>query len=350
MEKRQVLNGHLSRYGGGFGRLAVASLTVILQSMFCAPAAQAQHFGEWGPAVSVDPLRLAGINTTNNDGCPIEAPDGLTLFFATNRDGNLDIWTASRDSKEADWKDVSRLPAPVNTPANDFCPTPLPGKGLLFVSTRGNTCAGTGNNADIYYTRRDSRGAWAEPQPLSCAVNSGGQEFSPSLVQAEGQTMLFFSSDQDDLSGHKQKIFVSVLQPDGTWQQAKPVAELNWPGASDARPNIRKDGLEIVFDSTRWSTTPQIYTATRSSVDDEWSEPTPLSGNVNFAGQAQSRPTISRDGTRLYFGSTLANATLGGTQSDIYVSRRSARGQDKREQSEREERMEKQGSGRDDER
>ena len=62
--------------------------------------------------------------------------------------------------------------------------------------------------------------------------------------------MLFFSSDQGDLSVHTQKIFVTVPQPDGTWLQAKPVAELNWPGASDARPNDRKDGLEIVFDST----------------------------------------------------------------------------------------------------
>jgi hypothetical protein len=327
--KRHVINRNPTREGNRFGRLAVASLAVILQSLLCASAARAQNFGEWEPAVSIDPVRDVGINTPGNDGCPIEASDGLTLFYATARAGNLDIWIASRDSRDADWKDPVPLPAPVNTLANDFCPTPLPGNGLLFVSTRGNTCGGAGNNPDIYYTRRDPHGVWAEPQALSCAVNSVGQEFSPSLVEAEGQTMLFFSSDQDDLAGHTHKIFVSVLQPDGTWQQAEPVAELNAPGSSDARPNVRKDGLEIVFDSTRdhLATGPLIYTATRSSVFDAWSQPTPLSGNVNFPGQAQSRPTISWDGTRLYFGSSLANSTLGGVASDIYVSTRSKPGQ-----------------------
>ena len=41
---------------------------------------------------------------------------------------------------------------------------------------------------------------------------------------------------------------MSVQQPDGSWGTATLVNELNAAGASDARPNVRKDGLEIVFD------------------------------------------------------------------------------------------------------
>ncbi len=70
-------------------QVTLAALTVVLS----ASAAFAQNFGEWSPPASVDPGRTA-VNTRFNDGCPIEAPDGNTLFFASNRANDLDIWVA----------------------------------------------------------------------------------------------------------------------------------------------------------------------------------------------------------------------------------------------------------------
>lgn len=326
-------------------RLALAGVVVILQALLSAPAALAQNFGGWSPAVSVDPGR-SGVNTRVNDGCPIEAPDGNTLFFASNRTNDLDIWVAYRTDDDERWGEPERLPSPVNLPsASEFCPTPLPGNRLLFVSTRSNICGGGANNADIYFTRQyplhsdreESRGSsdrrdrdtpppvhgWLAPQHLGCEVNSPGDEFSPSLVKAHGVTTLYFSSNRAEQAF--QKIYSSVLQPDGSWGPATLVDELNVPGASDARPNVRKDGLEIVFDSTRGGLRPQIYTATRSSIFEPWSAPWPLDANVNTSTAAQSRPSLSRDGTRLYFGSTRANV-VGDSGSDIFVSTRSGPG------------------------
>jgi hypothetical protein len=313
-------------------RLAFIALAICLQTMVGVPAALAQNFGEWGPPLSLDPDRTIGINTAVNDGCPLESPDGQTLYFATDRIGSqLDIWTASRGIDDA-WA-IEPLPFPVNTTAAEFCPTPLPGNQLLFVSTRANNCgpAGAAPNADLYYTRKDHNGNFLEPRPFECTVNSGGAEFSPSLVQTEGQTMLFFSSDRGTPGEHR--IYMSVQEPDGTWRAAEAVHELNAGVGSDARPNVRKDGLEIVWDSTRDSSFSQIYTASRSSVFDPWSGVTPLDSCplecVNDPAAAQSRPSFSRDGTRLYFGSTRANATLGGVQADIYVSTRPGTGKGK---------------------
>ena len=120
-----------------------------------------------------------------------------------------------------------------------------------------------------------------------------------------------------------------MLQPDGTWSPATPVDELNAPGASDARPNLRKGGLEIVFDSTRGGGPPQIYTATRASLFDTWSTPVLLDTNVNAPGFAQTRPSLSRDGKRLYFGSTRANVAgdLAGS-ADVFVSTRTIAGKE----------------------
>ena len=284
-------------------------------------AAEAQNFGPWGPAVSVDPARLNQINTSFNDGCPIESADGHMLFFASDRSGNLDIWVAYREKDSDPWGSPVALPAVVNTPASEFCPTPLPGHGLLFVSAKADNCGGgVKNNPDIYYTRLHPVFGWLPPQPLSCEVNSAAEEWSPSLVEAEGETILFFSSTRSGA----QKIYSSTLLQNGDWGPATPVDELNWAGAQDARPNVRKDGLEIVFDSTRGGGAPDIYTASRSSIFEPWSAPVPLGSNINSTFP-ESRASLSRDGERLYFGSARANHA-GDSGSDIFVSERSGPG------------------------
>jgi WD40-like Beta Propeller Repeat len=304
--------------------LILPLLTAVALVVVCAqPAAHAQNFGAWEPAVSVDPNRVNGVNTPFNDGCPIEAPDGHRLFLASDRSGDLDIWVAYRAITSDPWVLQERLPSPVNeSPSNEFCPTPLPGNGLLFVSTRSNLCGGATNNADIYYTRFHPILGWLPPEHLGCEVNSGFEEFSPSLVEADGMTMLFFSSNRAD--GIRHKIYMSLLLPDGSWGTPTLVNEVN-SAASDARPNVRKDGLEIVFDSTRGGGPPQIYSATRSSVLQLWSTPELLGPNVNLPAFAQSRPTISRDGKRLYFGSTRDNQP-GDRGADVFMSTRSGPG------------------------
>jgi hypothetical protein len=299
-------------------RRTLAVLSIGLMAI--GVTAEAQNFGPWGTPVSVDPLRLNHVNTSFNDGCPIESADAHMLFFASDRSGNLDIWVAYKEKDSDPWGSPVALPAPVNSGANEFCPTPLPGNGLLFVSTRANNCGGAGNNPDIYYTRLHPVLGWLPPEPLSCDVNSGAEEWSPSLVEAEGETTLFFSSTRSGA----QKIYSSTLSQNGTWGPAAPVDELNWAGAQDARPNVRKDGLEIVFDSTRGGGAPDIYTASRSSIFDPWSAPVPLGPDINSAS-SETRATLSRDGERLYFGSARANHP-GDTGSDIFVSERSGPG------------------------
>jgi Tol biopolymer transport system component len=292
----------------------IVGIVVIVAASLCPPGAEAQPFGDWEPAESVDPGGSHQVNTPALEGCPIEAPDGRTLFFASNRDGGhgeIDIWIAQRESLLDPWSDPENLPEPVNSGFNDFCPTPLPGGRLLFVSNRGSGC---GDGADIYETRLHPVQGWLEPVNLGCDVNSAGNEFSPSLVEEDGLTILFFSSDRDG----SQNIYMSVRQPTGEWGAAVLIDELSSP-FDDARPNVRKDGLEIVFDSTRAGGEPAIWTASRSSLSAPWSEPEPLGPNVTSEA-AESRASISRDGRRLYFGSTRDE---GEGSSDIYVATRS---------------------------
>lgn len=67
-----------------------------------------------------------------------------------------------------------------------------------------------------------------------------------------------------------------------------------------------------------------IYSATRATVDDAWSTPVNLGPNVNgTSASSETRPSLSWDGTTLYFGSNRAG---GEGDSDHYVSKRVAGG------------------------
>lgn len=266
-------------------------------------------FGDWTVPVSAEVGSHPDLNTSSNDGCPILSPDGLELYMATNRPGStgLDIWVARRTQTDEGWGAPQRLPAPINSATDDFCPTPVPGQGLYFVSRRDEP------NGDIYFARRTDDG-WSDPVRLGPNVNSSAQEWSPAFfLDNRGRPVLYFSSTRTG----NQDIFRSV-----DWGPAEAVTELNTQ-FDDARPNVRADGKEIVFDSTRPPNLggPDVWIATRPSTTHAWSPPRPVEGVSSPA--ADTRASLSWDGTYLLVGSARSG---GEGAADIYVSRRS-RGQ-----------------------
>ena len=275
---------------------------------------------------------VANVNSSFPDGCPIEAPDGLSLFFASARPevpGNIgnDIWVADRESLTSPWQPPKNLGAPVNSLANDFCPTPVYGRSLFFVSERSDngTVDGPCGGGDIYLSRQSPAGGWSPPVMLDCAPkgpNFKGQERSPSLVETWFGTFLFYSSNGDD--GGDQDIYMSRLGPDGKFGPGRVVQELSTP-TEDIMPNVRQrdDGaFEIVFSSDRptWGNgqpamgKQDVYISYTLWPTARWSQPRNLGGAVNTGGIEQ-RSTLSADGKRLYFG----------RDGDIYVSQRSGR-------------------------
>jgi hypothetical protein len=302
----------MSRY-----RSLIASCTILIAvaALVAAPVV-AKQFGAWSPAQSLESLGGSSeVNTASLDGCPIQSPDGLDLYMATNRPGGLggiDIWVASRSSTSQGFGAPANLGAPINSSADDFCPTPVPGKGLFFVSSRAGGC---GTGADIYLARNNPAHGWTDPVHLGCVVNSAAGEASPSYFEEDGQGVLYFSSNRIGISN----IYRSLELADGSFGTPAPVAELN-TGSEDARPNLRRDGLEIVFDSTRPGGLggPDIYAASRASVGDAWSAPINLGPDIN-SGAADTRGSLSADGRTLLFGSGREG---GEGSSDIYFSTR----------------------------
>jgi len=305
-------------------RMTMVAATVLVG---VTAAAAGARLSAWGAPQKVDEVagNHADLNTPSLDGCPIQSPDGLSLYQASSRPGGrggLDIWVATRPSTSAPWGAPTNLGEPVNSAADDFCPTPVGKNGLFFVSRE--PLPGACGQGDIYYTHRTGAGGWAEPDRLLCSPagpNSALDEQGPSWIdpsgRLRGQKQLYFSrsSASPVVAG---EIYMSTRANGARFGPAAPVTALNDAAANDIQPNVRADGLEVVFSSNRTGSQAQdIWVSSRARATDEWSAPTNLGAPVNTAA-AETRPSLSKDGSQLLFGRAPGPEGM----SDIYLSSR----------------------------
>lgn len=262
------------------------------------------EFGEWGDTNAVP--GVAG-------GCPIESRSGNQLFAAGGFDGSLDIWVYSRTGRVNDFGPRVKVAAPVSVDdANDFCPTPLPGGWLLFVSNRSGGC-GVGS-IDLYRTQYSLDGSEAGSEHvtnLGCAPdgpNTSGTELSPSLVVTPDGTYLYYSSN----AAGSQDIYRSRMAMDGSFGPGELVDGVN-TAFEDQQPNVSRDGLEMVFSSNR-DGNQDVFSASRNSLDEPWGNVRNLTLELGLptVDGNETRASMSWDRQRLYYGS-------GGT---IFVSSR----------------------------
>jgi hypothetical protein len=299
-------------------RSVVESAIVCLALLTGAEHAAAQQFGEW----SIQENLGEKVNSSALDGCPAISRDGLSLYFASRRNNaQQDLYVAQRANIGDRWEEAR--PININHPtADDFCPAlSVDGHFLYFASTRPDPYACGGQ--DLFVARRQDKRddfAWETPDNLGCQMNSAANDFGPNYFEdADGTPMLYFSSNGWGGAGGND-IFMSRRGSDGTWGAPENVWELN-TGSSDQQSSIRqRDGLEIVFTSNRpGSTGFDLWTATRSSQSDPWSDIRNL-GSLNTA-VTDARPALSWDGTELFFHSN--RAVDGASRAeDIYVSTR----------------------------
>ncbi len=246
----------------------------------------------------------APVNSVDTELLPVAAPNGLSLYFTSNRAMSLpmvlDIWVSQRPTLSAAWG-TPQLVGGVNTTSNESITSISPdGREMFIQSNRTGTLGGQ----DIYLsTRTDPNDdfGWTTPVNLGAVINT---TFDDSLASyfvnpATGIGTLYFSSDRTPTLGSRD-VYQSTRNADGTFNAPTPVSELNSSG-DDSRLAIRRDGLELFFSSTRLGlpTGFVIFTSTRASVSSPWSPPVPVAA-LNSAS-SNSQPALSPDGSILYF-------------------------------------------------
>ncbi|MFP5332707.1 MAG: hypothetical protein ACLGHX_10165 [Acidimicrobiia bacterium] len=302
--------------------LLVTALVAVMVGTGAVAGAAFGAFGSWSTAVDVEssiPGAHPDFNTSALEGCPFVSPDGKMFFMASNRgggEGMLDIWVSTRDHTDDPWGAPVNLGPPINSTSNDFCPTiGRDGKSFFFVSNRPGYCGG----GDIFTARFGDDLTVEAVEHLGCEVNSAWDEHSPFPTNLPGLgPVLFYSSARPSGGGDAagdHDLYMSTSHG-GVFQAGEVIPGVNTT-AQDGQPNVRRDGLELFFYSDRAGGVGgnDIYSTSRASVFDGWGTPVNLGPAVNSSA-AESRPSLSWDGTTLYFGSTRAGS------SDIYVTTR----------------------------
>ena len=242
------------------------------------------------------------VNSADNESGVSVAPNGLSLYFSSNRSGTLgsiDLWVSQRPTLTSAWGTPQNLMV-LNTDGNENLPALSPdGKTLFFSSSR----PGGFGSTDIYMATRsnplDDFG-WTAPVNLGVVINTPDLEWGAGYFEdpTNGAAVLYFSSNRAGGLGESD-IYQSTRNANGTFNAPTNVAALN-SSSLDRSSSVRRDGLEIFFESDRDGGR-DIWVSSRASLAAPWNPPVNLAA-VNSDVSDQS-PSLSADGAVLYFSS-----------------------------------------------
>jgi hypothetical protein len=166
--------------------------------------------------------------------------------------------------------------------------------------------------------------AWEPAINLGGVLNTAANDGGPVYFEDDETrtTTLYFFSTRPEVAGGT-NIFSSTLQPDGTWAAPVLVEPLSSPYV-DSQPAISRDGREMYVSTNRpgsLSSTLDIWVSTRQSTWQSWSAPQNAGPVINLpTPYFQGRPSLSSDGTEMYF---YAYRPEGLGAQDLYASTRS---------------------------
>jgi len=217
----------------------------------------------WGFSVSLGPV----VNSTADDMQPSISADGLSLHFSSNREGGsglFDLWFTTRETKDSPWNDPVNLGPTVNSSSRDICPCISPdGLELYFSSNRDGP-----TDWKIYVTKRQTTDdSWGTPISLGSNINSGS-ECWPNLVF--NGLMLFFSSDRPGGYGSSDIWFTTRETTDGPWAEPKNLGPAINSSHAEHGSTLSHDGSTFYFSSNRLAATVEyeIWQAPIGSVVD----------------------------------------------------------------------------------
>jgi Tol biopolymer transport system component len=254
----------------------------------------------WTTPVNVGP----GVNTSGEESDPGISPDGNTLYFSSSRAGGYggyDIyyspWTGSG------WGNAINIGSRINTSYIEAEPALYQSTYLeLYFSTNRPGGAGSTN---IWMSQYRSSN-WITATYCGAPPNSGSGEGEPFLIASP--TRIFFSSNRASGSGGYD-IWVSTYS--GGWGTPVNLGTGVNTGANEYGPTLNSDGRYLYFGSDRSGGygSYDIYRAVFTG--STWGNTVNLGPPVNTSAQ-EGHPCITGNNQRLYFSSNRSGGYGGG--------------------------------------
>jgi outer membrane protein OmpA-like peptidoglycan-associated protein/tetratricopeptide (TPR) repeat protein len=262
--------------------------------------------------VPFEPKNLGnGVNTEQNEYYPCVTADGNTLLFtrlikdAKAYNGRQeDFYVAQK--KGENWSDVMPINE-INTPLNEGAPTLSPdGQVIIFTACEdiegnwGGTRQGVGS-CDLFYAYKRGN-VWVEPQNLGQSINTYGWESQPSFA-ADGRTLYFVRGKYVGGSIKEQDIFVSYLGADGSWSKPALIEGRVNTAYEEESVMIHPDGKTLFFSSNGHSGMGGLdIFMSRMQPDGTWGKPVNLGYPINTFKDENSL-LVSSDGELAFFAS-----------------------------------------------
>ena len=246
-------------------------------------------------AFSPQPL-AAPLNQFGLQYFPVLTADENMLIFtrreSTGYQYDEDIYYSLKDSEGA-WSEPRSISPQINTQFNEgTCAISADGRTLIFTSCDGRRILGS---CDLFVSYREGNN-WSEPKNMGPAINSRAWESQPSL-SADGRT-LYFVSDRYGGKGRRD-IWVSYLQDNGEWTDAVNLEQLNTE-EDEVSPFMHVNGRTLYFASKGYKGFGGFDLFYSEITNGEWSEPVNLGYPVN-THEDQVSLYITPDGRKGYY-------------------------------------------------
>ena len=259
--------------------------------------------------------KVPNVNSSSCDACAAISPDGLELYFLSNRPNDTDmdycdIWVATRETTDYEWGTPVNLGPPVNSSAWEGDPS-FSADGLKMYFGDGGPPLWSGfthrpggyGSSDIWVSERATKNdLWGEPKNLGSGINTSAFEGDP--VLSADDLEMFFSSDRRS-SGDVELYVTTRATTSDPWGEPAHLGPTINPNNSpwwDSDPEISPDGLTLFFSSSRPGGYggSDLYVTTRATRDDDWGPAVNLGPTINSA-YSEGDPSLSADGSVLYF-------------------------------------------------
>ena len=207
-----------------------------------------------------DEARILPFSGQYDDIEPFFSPDGLQLFFASDRPINGDtsrndfnIWVI--DYNDGSWGEAIPLSEPINTEGQEYFPSVSLNGNLYFTATRSE---GIGRE-DIYVSELID-GKYESAYPLDTNINTSTFEFN-ATVSPEDDLIIFSSFGRQGSSGGGD-LYMSKKDENGNWLPSQNLGEeINSPYL-DYCPFIDIKNRRIYFTSERYAAPKERFTET----------------------------------------------------------------------------------------
>ncbi len=280
-----------------------------------------------GPRENLGP----NINSLYDEVLPVISPDGKTLYVdrknhpqnyrklgARVDTNNIDnIWYSTEDSS-GNWRPLQNIGPLLNNGYGSFVSSVTPDGNTLLLGGRYAPSGDDPGEFGLWLTHRTADG-WSYPaRAVVKDYYSEGVTGMPTFVEFclsnDGRTIVL-SLDRKDSYGGKD-LYVSFLQPDGTWSAPKSLGPDVNSAADEATPFLASDGKTLYFASdgfAGYGSMDMFFTRRLDSTWQRWSEPENLGPQLNTPG-FDAYYTVPASGEYAYFVST--ENSFG--QSDIF--------------------------------